>query len=188
MPLILFFDGSISPGCSRQSSVFHSYFISQNVCNFFHMLHFENIDFNLQFPERNTNLRLLFFSGVNTLNSVRSKNPPLNEAGDHVAFSHLVEWISRLTLKHLAESIRALLAPILPRTGWVIGSCQSIAGSTMDAPRTVINVVPDAGVCTNVYAKGFLNLSVSRIKGSDPVLYLDVCGKRGAEWSLAYEG
>lgn len=125
---------------------------------------------------------------MNILYCVWSKNPPLNKAGDHAAFSDRVDCTSRFTFKHLAASVRACLRPAFPRTVWVIGSCQSIAGGATDAPRKVIEVEPNARVCTIVYAKEFLNLFVSRIKGSGPVLGLDVSGKRGAERSLAYEG
>src|SRR5271165_4274339 len=156
MPLILFFDGSLSRGCSWQSSVFHSYFISQNVCNFFHMLHFENATFNLHFPERNTNLRLLFFIGVNILSSVWSKYPPLNEAGDHATFSDLAERISGPAFKHLAESICACLQPTLPKTVWAVGSSESIVVSAMAAPRQAIELEPGARVSADVHAERFL--------------------------------
>ena len=128
------------------------------------------------------------FIGVNTLSSVWSKNPLFNQAGDHAAFSDLVESVSWLTFEHLAESVRAFLQPILPRTLRVIGSCHSVAGGTTDAPRQVTELGSDGWVCADVNAHGFVNLFVSRIKGSGPAMGVGVCSNRSAERSLAYEG
>jgi len=99
-----------------------------------------------------------------------------------------IECTSRFTFKHLAGNVQAYLQPSVSKPAWVACPCLDAAGRTTDAPRKVIEVEPNARVCANVYAKGLLNLFVSRIKGSGPVLGLDVSGKRGAERSLAYEG
>jgi len=146
MPLILFFDGSNSHGCERQSPIFHSRFIPRSVCDFFHILHFKNINFNLHFPERNTTLPLLFFSGVNTLSSIWSKNPPRKGAEDHAAFSDLAERICRPTFKYLAESICACLQTTVSKTVLAIGSRQSIADRALAAPRQATELEPGARV------------------------------------------
>lgn len=125
---------------------------------------------------------------MNTLSSVWSKNPPLNEAEDYAAFSDLAECISWFAFKHLAESFPVWLRPIQPRTVWVTGLGLSTAWSGTSVPPKATNVAVNASNCEDVYANEFLNLLVQQINGSGPALVLAVCGHRGAERSLSYEG